>query len=225
MWFTIRSGDLVITMSTEEKKEGWLTRLFEPEKDFYSLLTEQASITLEGMEALEHWIANGCGERCQTVRDLEHKADKLKLNLEKYLVGTLITPLDREDIYDLSARLDEVINAAKRCAREIEALEFKPDGTELLKMSGLLKDGSACLLSSFTNLASDLTEASSQATLARKVDSKIEKMYRAAMKDLYALDDVKMIIKTVEVYRAMVHAANRIDVVGEKLLHVIVKMS
>src|SRR5579883_1751891 len=88
-----------------EKKDAkdatWLSRMFKPETDFFSLLAEQASITLEGMEALEQWIQEGAHDRCQIVRDLEHKADKHKLKLAQHLVGTLITPIDREDIYDL----------------------------------------------------------------------------------------------------------------------------
>jgi len=208
----------------DKAKNNWLSRLFGPENDFYSMLTEQARITLEGMEALETWINEGALERCQTVRDLEHKADNHKLRLEKMLVETLITPIDREDIYDLSHRLDEVINYAKRTVREMEALEVRSEGTALPKMANTLVDGSRCLLISFTNLASDLSEAASQASLARKADNRLEKLYRKAMQELFQLDDVKTIMKMTEVYRTMTNAGHNIDVVGEKLSHVIVKM-
>jgi hypothetical protein len=45
------------------------------------------------------------------------------------------------------------------------------------------------------------------------------------MVNLYEKDDLKVILKTSEVLRAMLNGATRIDRVGEKLLHVIVKMS
>lgn len=205
-------------------KHSWLSRLVGPENDFYSMLTEQARITYEGMQALETWIDEGALERCQTVRDLEHKADNHKLRLEKMLVDSLITPIDREDIYDLSHRLDEVINCAKRTVREMEALEVRSEGTVLSKMASTLANGSQCLLASFSNLAADLSEAASQASLARKADSKLEKIYRKAMQELFTTDDVKTIMRTAEVYRTMTNAGQRIDVVGEKLSHVIVKM-
>lgn len=204
---------------------GWLSRLFRgPENDFYSMLTEQASITLEGMQALEAWILSGALERCQTVRDLEHKADKHKLRLEKMLVESLITPLDREDIYDLSHRLDEVINCAKRTVREIEALEVRPEGTSLPKMANILVEGAQCLSISFSHLACDLSEAANQASLARKAENRLEKAYRKAMQDLFQTDDIKSIMKTAEVYRTMTNAGHNLDIVGEKLSHVIVKM-
>jgi len=203
----------------------WIARLLGgPENDFYSMLTEQAKITLEGAEALETWIIAGATERCQTVRDLEHKADKHKIRLEKMLVESLITPIDREDIYDLSHRLDEVINSAKRTVREIEALEVSPEGTALPKMANILVEGARCLSISFSHLASDLSEASNQASLARKADNRMEKTYRKAMQELYVMDDVKTIMKTAEVYGTMTIAGQCLDVVGEKLSHVIVKM-
>lgn len=205
-------------------KTSWFSRLVGPENDFYSMLTEQAKITLAGVEALETWINEGAIERCQTVRDLEHKADNHKLRLEAMLVESLITPIDREDIYDLSHRLDEVINSAKRTVREMEALEVHAEGTALSKMAGTLVEGARCLLVSFTHLDSDLSEAANQAALARKADNKLEKIYRKTMPELFLLDDIKTIMKTAEVYRTMTTAGQNIDVVGEKLSHVIVKM-
>ncbi|MGH9548738.1 MAG: DUF47 domain-containing protein, partial [Terriglobales bacterium] len=116
-------------MVAEKGRSGnWLGRLFEPRIDFYALLKHQADKTLEGMEALEEWIAKGAEERCQRVRDLENEADDLKMLIERSLVDAFVTPFDREDIYDLSIRLDEVINCAKSIVREMEALDVKFEG-------------------------------------------------------------------------------------------------
>lgn len=204
---------------------SWFRRIFAPPVDFYELLNKQAAKTLEGMEALQEWISNGAGERGQTVRDLEREADELKLDLERKLVDSFITPLDREDIYDLSARLDEVINAAKATVREMEALEITAAVPYLLEMSQILVEGTRCLALSFAALRNDPGEASQQAFLSRKSENRFTKVYRQAMRQLFTLDDCKEILKVREVYRTMVLAAERIDVVGEKLLHVIVKIS
>jgi hypothetical protein len=45
------------------------------------------------------------------------------------------------------------------------------------------------------------------------------------MTHLYDKDDLKVILKTSEVLRCMLNGATRIDRLGEKLLHVIVKLS
>lgn len=214
----------VVVPSKSDDSLNWFSRLFQPKVNFYKLLGAQAKTTSEGMEALREWIEKGASDRCQPVRDLEHRADQQKLLLQKQLSNSFITPFDREDIYDLSTQLDEVINAAKTTAREIEALNYCPFDPTLSEMAKILCEGARCLLRAFENLDTNLGEASKQAKLARKAENRFEKVYRIGMRELFEMNDVKTILRTVEVYRAMITAAHRIDVVGEKLDHVIIKL-
>jgi uncharacterized protein Yka (UPF0111/DUF47 family) len=204
-----------------------LAKLFEPKPrvDFYALLVAQASTTLKGIEALESWLATGAYERCQSVRDLEHQADEQKLKLQTELRDSFITPFDREDIYDLSIRLDEVINAAKTIAREIEALNYCPQDETLDEMARTLTEGTRHLHNAFHHLNKNLPEAANQAFLARKCENRFAKVYRRGMRELFDLNDFKTILRTVEVYHTMDRMASCIDVVAEKLSHVIVKIS
>lgn len=202
-----------------------LQNFFEPKIDFYVLLASQAETTLKGVEALEIWLTEGAAERCQVVRDLEHAADEQKSALQRKLAESFITPFDREDIYDLSVRLDEVINAAKSSAREVEALNFCPRDPALLEMARNLAEGTRCLLNAFRALKSNKDEAAAQAALARKSETRFEKVYRQAMRNLFELNDFKTIMRTLEVYRTMINTASHIDVVAEKLHHVIIKIS
>jgi len=82
---------------TLQKTTSWLTRFFEPKTDFYALLKAQADTTLQGMVAFEEWLNNGASGRCQIVRDLEKEADTLRLDLERKLVESFVTPFDREE--------------------------------------------------------------------------------------------------------------------------------
>ncbi len=212
-------------MDTPKVKKRWQPpRVFSPPVDFYALLEAQAAKTLEGVLALHAWIEGGEESNCQRVRDLEKEADQLKMGLEKQLVESFVTPFDREDIYDLSARLDEVINGAKYVVREIEALELSLQDSNLRSMSEVLVEGTRCLHLSFANLKSNLKEASEQASLARKSETRFTKIYRQSIRQLFAVDDVIKILKTREVYRYMLQASEKVDLVGKKLLHIIVKI-
>ncbi len=213
-------------MGAPDKRKGWWPAgVFEPPTDFYALLDAHATKVLEGMEALLSWLDTGAEERCERVRHLEKEADELKMNLERKLVQSFVTPFDREEIYDLSARLDEVINAAKSIVREMEALEVSPGDSFMRPMAELLLEGTRCLQLSFRALRSNPREASEQAFLARKSENRLAKVYRQAMRQLFQQDDLKKILKTREVYRYMMMAAEKIDTVAEKLLHVIIKTS
>ncbi len=221
-------------MASSSKRSFWhllqrklpgLSHFFEPRVNFYALLLAQADTTLRGVEALESWLSTGAYERCQRVRDLERQADEQKAALHLKLAESFVTPFDREDIYDLSVRLDEVINSAKDSAREVEALNYCPRDSTLSEMARTLVEGTRCLHNSFRNLDGNFSEASAQASLARKSETRFEKMYRNAMRELFEVNDFKTILRTLEVYRTMMHTATCIDTVAEKLRHVIVKIS
>jgi uncharacterized protein Yka (UPF0111/DUF47 family) len=216
--------------STEPTKpqQKWLFgRIFQPTTDFYAMLNTQAKKTVEGMQALSDWVNDEkAEERCQTVRDLENEADELKLELGRRLQESFITPFDREDIYDISLRLDEVINAGKSVVREIEAFGTLPSlHPEIRQMAAVLLEGTQALALSIAALRTDLREASNQASIARKADNRLSKVYRTSMQQLLLSDDLKMIIRVTEVYKSLLLGGERIDVVGEHLLHAIMKMS
>lgn len=208
-------------------RKSLLGKIFEPATDFYGLLNQQASKTIEGMRALVDWLNNEESlERCQTVRDLETEADLIKFDLAKKLFESFITPFDREDIYELSQRLDEVINGGKAVAREIEAFETKPSlHPEIIDMANMLVEGTQCLVLSFAALRNDHSEAQKQAILACKSFNRLSKIYRRSMQELFHGHDIKVILRVKEVYKAMLSCGEKIDTVGERLLHAIVKMA
>lgn len=206
----------------------WLWNGFlEPSTDFYALMNEHAAKVLRGVEALRDWVLSAeRDERFQRLRDLENDADAMKLDLGRKLVDSFITPFDREDIYDIVMRMDEVINAAKSTAREIDTFGVEP--REAPNFDGLLEilvEGTNHLTQAIAALRNDLPLASAQALLARKAENKFAKAYRATMKELLNDDDIKKILRLKEVYRQMLNAAEKIDLVAERLQHAIIKMS
>jgi uncharacterized protein len=203
----------------------WFSGIFEPTVNFYDLLDRQADKTLEGIQALAKWLREDGTDRCQVVRDLEREADEMRLDLVRKLVGSFVTPFDREDIYELSSTLDEVINSAKNVVREMDALTVTPAGTRLVEMADMLVEGTTYLRNSIHCLRTDLHYAREQALLSRKTDTRAAKIYRSAIQELLESDDIKRILRIKEVYKVIMVGAERINQVGEKLLHAIVKMS
>jgi uncharacterized protein Yka (UPF0111/DUF47 family) len=203
----------------------WLTKFFSPRTNFYNLLYVQAQKTLEGIEALSAWIEHGALEKCESVRQCEREADQLVLDLEEKLVNSFVTPFDREDIHDLSFRLDEVINCAKTTVREIEALEVKTIGEHSIReLAQTMVEGTRCLEASLKMMEKNLSDSYEQAVLARRCENRSNKIYGDNMKGLFALEDPKQIQKIKEVYNCLLSIAHQIDEVGVKIMHVIVKL-
>ena len=80
---------------------GLKDRIFPKESNFYKMLSDQASKTLEGIEALEAFVGNQNQENANRVKEIEREADELRRILVEELHQTFITPMDREDIHKL----------------------------------------------------------------------------------------------------------------------------
>ena len=80
------------------------------------------------------------------------------------------TPLDPEDIYELSERLDQVIGAAKDLVREAEALSLTPDPA-LAAMASLTVQGVDDLAEGFAALPKKVDAATARAPMPRSEEA------------------------------------------------------
>ncbi len=83
------------------------------EREYFRLFSEFAAVLDQAAQLLASLMndyRDPKGVARQTV-ELEHVGDKIVHDIIKRLNKTFITPLDREDIYDLAATLDEVLDS------------------------------------------------------------------------------------------------------------------
>ena len=129
-----------------------LKRWFLPETpDVLAMLCAQADLTVQGMDALKAW-ANGDPAAADQVRRLEREADDRKRELRAALTVAFTTPLDPEDIFELSRGLDEVLDSAKNAVREAEVMRAAPDAA-IADMTTELAEGTRRIEDAFAALA------------------------------------------------------------------------
>ncbi|HIE52786.1 MAG TPA: DUF47 family protein [Armatimonadetes bacterium] len=204
------------------RKRTWWERLFSPEPDFYALLEEQAAKTLEGVQALVHWMYTGDAAKALRVQETEHEADDIRHHLAEELAHVFSPPLDREDIHYLSRRLDEVINYTHDIVREMEIFGLEPDEA-MREMSELLLEGTTELYEGFQALRDNPEAAVHHAQTAKKIENRVERRYRLGVKTLFEGDDFKDILMRREVYRHISNTADRIDEAADALWFAVMK--
>ena len=91
---------------------GLLQRFLPREEGFFDLFAKQAANIHVGADALHKMLSRytGVPEQVQIVKAIEHEGDEITHALFTKLNQTFITPFDREDIYELCSRLDDVID-------------------------------------------------------------------------------------------------------------------
>ncbi|HWK26265.1 MAG TPA: DUF47 family protein [Solirubrobacter sp.] len=197
-----------------------MSRWFLPETpDVLGQLRRQLAITIAGMDAFTAWAGGDAGASA-AVREHEHAADAVRRELHHTLRAAFVTPLEPEDLFALSRGIDRILNQAKDAVRESEVMECPPDAA-LAAMAALLADAVRALDAAVAVLPSGDTVA--RADAATKSARRIERVYRSAMGELLALDDLRAVIARRELYRRAARIADTVDDVAERILYATVK--
>lgn len=87
-------------------------RLIPREEKFFDLFEQQGTNIVAAARVLEELVLDysNAKAKAEQVKELEHAGDSLTHELVKRLNTTFITPIDREDIYALASRLDDVLD-------------------------------------------------------------------------------------------------------------------
>src|SRR5260370_5312308 len=112
---------------------GLLQRFLPREEGFFDLFAKQAANIHVGADALLKMLSHytGVPEQVQIVKAIEHEGDEITHALFTKLNQTFITPFDREDIYELCSRLDDVIDLIDAAASRfvLYRVDTVPTGT------------------------------------------------------------------------------------------------
>ena len=218
-------------------------RVFPVMPDFYGLISAQAEQVCRSMDQFVTFMETGDMEVGNQVRAMEKEGDELKAKHMEILNHAFATPMDREDIYRAIVSIDEILNYAKTTVREIEALEIKPD-EHMAEMARLIRDGSVALRDGYAKLSTKPMDAEAYAAAARKGERNTEKVYRAALAELFraehhvdalnqnsegaqanAMRYVIEMFKRREIYRHLSNGADRLETASSVLHDIVVQIA
>lgn len=192
--------------------------------DVLGMLSEQAAITVKGMEALVAW-AEGEAAAADRLRQLEHDADKQKRELREALTEAFSTPLEPEDIFELSTGLDETLDSAKNIVGEAEAMHTAPNAA-IAEMATQLLEGTERLAEALAMFArGDRKSATAEADRAVKDQRHLQHSYRRAMSALVEVEDLREIAARRELYRRLARTGDNLVRVAERVWYSVLKES
>lgn len=191
-----------------------LLKIFNKEKKedkFVSLLIKQTEVTVAGLQLLETLITKPSKTNVEQMQAKEYEGDEIRRILIDELHKTFITPFDREDIFNLSLNIDEMLDYALTTLEEMHLLKVKAD-EHLTEMVMLNRQGAEELALAIQRLSSNPRVAGEHARRARKFENDVENHYRMAIADLFTktkdFGQLMVILRQREVYR---HVSNMSD--------------
>lgn len=192
--------------------------------DVLAALRAQTAVTVDGLDALAAW-ATGDEAAADRVRECEHVADDRKRELRAALSEAFSTPLEPEDIFQLSTGLDRVMNAAKNIVREAEVLSRRPDAA-MAELAAALADGTRHLSEAFEALGDGGGQAATAAAdAALESQRPVERAYRAGMSALLEEADLYEVAARRELYRRLARTSDGLTDVAERVWYSVLKES
>ena len=102
-------------------------RLFPREEQFFDLFERQARHIVESAGQLRDMIFDfsDAAARAAAIKELEHAGDVLTHELIRKINTTFVTPFDREDVYALASRLDDVLDLIEAASDRLVLYRIK----------------------------------------------------------------------------------------------------
>lgn len=186
-------------------------------------LIQDAAETL--MVALKH--PGDAEELMQVMDDYEHQADEITGKILTRLNKTFITPIDREDIYALANKLDDIIDGIQGTVERLHLYNAgkASDGVKELaelvgKSAKQIDKACKCL----TDISKNRLKIEARCSRIAKIESKGDKLYRQEVAKLFRKGaDPLDVIKWKEVLNQLEDVLDHCEDVADLLKGVLLK--
>lgn len=208
-----------------------LSRFTPKEPKFFDFMKEVAEIGASAsnllLEALQVATVEQRQDYFAKIKEKEHAADLLSNKIFEALESTFITPFDREDVHELSNRLDDVIDLINSCSKRIAIYNphsIHPCAIELGKI--IVKDAQ-CINEAMDKLATLRKNAVSMKKDIEELhilENKADEIYESAITEIFANETNAIeLMKNKEILNELEKATDAAEHVGKIIKTIIVK--
>ena len=202
-------------------------RLTPGNTSFYDHFTAAAVNLVEGAHLLREIFAEGADRPllAKKLRDVEHRSDEITHAVMRQLNSTFITPFDREDIYRLAVRLDDVVDYMD-AAVDLTTLynpEALPDN---VRMQAEILDKCATLTADAMGRLASLRNLTDFWVQINELENEADQVYRRLLQYLFnGSHDPLTVMKLKEIVDQLESAADAFEHVADVVHSIAVKES
>lgn len=191
-------------------------RLLPRETSFFDFFEKHAAMTVLGAQEFLSMASTGANitAKAKRIKEIEHECDTITHHCVEALHKTFITPIERDDIYRLIGKMDDIMDYVEAAAERIALYK-------LTTMTGDVKDMADVLVRATVELETTiklLRDMSNAETITKKcidinrLENEADAILRAAVARLFDEEqDPKTIIKWKEIYENLENATDRCE--------------
>jgi predicted phosphate transport protein (TIGR00153 family) len=203
-------------------------RLLPREEKFYHLFLKQVSIISEASRLLLEGVKFGSARMATIATEinlLEHRGDEVIHEIYTRLNQTFITPIDPEDIHNISAALDNVLDGMEDTAHRLVSYRIDPIPPNMVSLAELVAGCGRGLHRAFEALEKN-GNIMEHCIEINRLENEADRIGRSAVVELfYKEKDPITLIKLKEVYDFFEDTIDSCEDVADVLQNVVVKNS
>jgi len=153
---------------------------------FFELLSKLANLTKEIALLFKEFTDSftNFSDYSKRAKEIEHQADETTHKIIDQLNKTFVTPIDREDIYLLAHKIDDIIDLIENVVHNIELFKIEKGREELVIFAGLFLEA-AKHLNELINCLQNHGEINSLTIKLHSLEDQGDLVFQEAIKRLF----------------------------------------
>ncbi len=199
--------------------------LFPREEDFFALFRKQSAFVRQSARMLHEMASNydRLEERTRQLKAVEHEADVVTHELMARLNKTFITPIEREDIYDLASNLDDVVDAVEALGSRFLLYGVRQVTPEAVKLTEIIAAASDQIDEAVTSLK-DSKNLMPHLVEINRLENEADGITRQVMGDLFSgRHEVLDVLRWREIYGRLEATADKCEDVANTIEAIVLK--
>jgi uncharacterized protein len=197
-------------------------RLLPHDASFFAFFEQQGKKTVEGCRAFLAMVeeADNLQSHAQRVKQIEHECDDITHAVVEQLHKTFITPIDRNDIYRLITKMDDIMDFVEAAADRLALYEIPTMTKEVGELARCLVSSAEHVLGAVTSIR-NLKRPNGileHCIEINRLENVADQLLRSALARLFREEkDPIAVIKWKEIYETLETATDRCEDVANIL--------
>jgi len=195
------------------------------EENFFKLFDESAYNIHKAAILMKEMVDNYtlAEAKAKEIFDVEYEGDRITHEIIRTLNKTFITPIDREDIYNLASKLDDVLDFIEGVTDRLIIYKIEEPTPECCKLVDLILRMSEVLTWSISNLK-DLGHVYDHCIEINRLENEADRITRDAIVRLFEEEkDPIAVIKWKEIYEKLEDTTDSCEDVANILESIVLK--
>jgi predicted phosphate transport protein (TIGR00153 family) len=200
---------------------------------FFPLFEADAMNLVKAAELLKQMMASSDPEQHEKlykdIRDVEHIGDEITNKTYEQLNKSFITPFDREDIHELTAHIDDVVDSINGIARRICLYRPKKMMPIYVEMAKMIYDG-AKEIEAAIHCLKDPVANKKKITIAcdnvKEIEHKADEYYFVGVSELFEKEeDPKELLKNNKILEILERCVDEEEDITDTLKTILIKLA